>query len=264
MRARERRAAYGIAGALAALAVAGIKAGRAQGQAAESPASPASPVSPASARATSTGGQFALTDENDAFAPGHTTDEHYTAGTRLTYALPHPRWWPGLLRDVGDGTAFVNEDRPASGHVCHALARTTVVLGQNLYTPRNIDARDLLVGDRPYGAYLYAGLLYSVSRERQFRSLELDLGVTGQQAHGKEVRPTPGPCRDPLRQPVHRRPASTGSARPRSRSGTPRRCSTSSSRSASWYSSSTSWQSHPGGSHTWTASPAPRTSGSSR
>lgn len=119
---------------------------------------------------------FSVTVENDLFGKG--TDQNYTHGTRLTYfdmgAEP-----PGFakLLDRWVPTFEVNE--------------TTSVyysVGQNLYTPEDIEARIPDPNDRPYAGFLYGAAGFISVTDNHIDDVEITLGVVGPSALGGETQ----------------------------------------------------------------------------
>lgn len=115
--------------------------------------------------------------ENDVFS-GLGTDRHYTNGLRFSLLRGDdhvPRWILSLARTL---PWF-----PDGGYV-----RGSWALGQNLYTPEDIDARELVTGDRPYAAWLYLGRGFVAENGRVLDILELSVGVVGPSALGEELQ----------------------------------------------------------------------------
>jgi len=119
---------------------------------------------------------FTFTVENDLFGKG--TDQNYTHGTRLTYfdmgAEP-----PGFakLLDRWVPTFEVNE--------------TTSVyysFGQNLYTPKDIEARTPDPNDRPYAGFLYGSAGFTSVTDNHVDDIEITLGMVGPWALGEETQ----------------------------------------------------------------------------
>jgi lipid A 3-O-deacylase len=142
--------------------------------------------------AVAQGGGFIVTEENDAFVK-HGTDDHYTNGIRVAYEFATAHWWPGFLRRWTPRLAFAeNADEIVRKQIADAdllvPGTTWMPLGQNLYTPKNIDSSQLLVGDRPYGAYLYTGIEYHAGNASVYHGIELDVGATGPIALGRETQ----------------------------------------------------------------------------
>ena len=98
-------------------------------------------------------GQVSLMAENDITAG---TDHYFTHGTRLQYT-----------------------DNDYWG----------IALGQNMYTPDDKDAKELLPDDRPYAGYLYAGGFYTYyldSGDEFFT--ELQLGMIGPDSYAEQTQ----------------------------------------------------------------------------
>jgi lipid A 3-O-deacylase len=127
-------------------------------------------------------GQIAsLTWENDAPAG---TDRHYTHGALISYfssdnTLPH--WTESFGRYL-----------PSPGFDVDAQ-KYGFALGQQIYTPDDLDRRDLIEDDRPYAAWLF-GRAALQRRGPGFASssameiLALDLGIIGPEALGEEAQ----------------------------------------------------------------------------
>src|SRR5690554_4668140 len=92
-------------------------------------------VLPAAARDNK--GTLNLTLENDLWGAG--TDEHYTHGTEISYISD--TYQPASLMKLFSWLPFYE---PA------ADTRFTWSLGQQIYTPSDIEATELIVDDRPY------------------------------------------------------------------------------------------------------------------
>ncbi len=128
---------------------------------------------------------LAVLFENDLFFG---TDQHYTNGVRLELTLAEdnfllPGVRPAFYRDFDD-------------------VSTTLLLGQNLYTPNDISVPDLIPDDRPYAAWLYGGVRYAATgppkdwdwgisdenRVLHYSSVELNVGVIGPSAQGESIQ----------------------------------------------------------------------------
>jgi lipid A 3-O-deacylase len=122
------------------------------------------------------------------------TDHFYTNGLRLQKLWVQedaPTWARGMgwpLRKLG---RWVFDE---------TVAATGYTLGQNQYTPSDLRVEDPIIGDRPYGAWLYVGanVVFSDASEvvngfyvpRQAHFLQLDVGIVGQGAGGRAVQAT--------------------------------------------------------------------------
>ena len=112
-------------------------------------------------------------EENDLFV---NTDRHYTQGIRFAY-----------LHEDGHmplGFAGLNQWLPNWGFDVKS-GRSGYSVGQNIYTPADLDSTALVPADRPYAGWLYLGAILQrngVTRQRAVpvqESWELELGVIG-------------------------------------------------------------------------------------
>lgn len=129
-------------------------------------------------------GTVTLQMENDLFAG---TDRHYTHGTRISWVSDKTNEGMDWVRDILSPFYFWGViDR----------GRVGFALGQNIYTPENIEATTLQTDDRPYAGWLYGEIsAYVHSRHKildhqidALDSLSLSLGVVGPAAFGGEAQ----------------------------------------------------------------------------
>ncbi len=118
--------------------------------------------------------------ENDLWGDGK--DRHYTHGTKLSVAPAGdpPRW----LRRLGNYVPFF-----APGHD----AGVEFSIGQNIFTPADIEDPNLIEDDRPYAGWLYAsasllGVLDEDPARRVSNVLEITVGVVGPSSGADEVQ----------------------------------------------------------------------------
>jgi hypothetical protein len=135
-------------------------------------------------------GNFSITMENDFFGSAG-TDRYFTNGLNLTF-VDDPAWcWLEDLARLSHG--------PALGTSAPRLVSTT--LGQDIYTPQDIEAHDLIEDDRPYAGWLYLGLgVHERSSARTHEagedtprwqvqdSTEIILGMIGPQSYAGDVQ----------------------------------------------------------------------------
>mgnify|MGYP000843937793 CR=1 FL=1 len=128
-------------------------------------------------------GTFSVRLENDFIGD---TDGHYTHGTRFEWVAGDATAGPEALRDALD---FLFPFGDLSG------GRIGFALGQNIYTAEDTSTADLVENDRPYAGWLYVGASLSdetpLGPGRRFSNLttvELDLGIVGPDAYGKQVQ----------------------------------------------------------------------------
>jgi lipid A 3-O-deacylase len=129
-------------------------------------------------------GVFTVQYENDIFAG---TDRHYTNGVRLSYTSP------GLRQQIPWAADALEWLYPFDAG---ADARLRVSLGQSMFTPDDIEVSELIVDDRPYAGWLYAGLALSVDARQDLfgtqydiqDTLEVELGVVGPASLAEETQ----------------------------------------------------------------------------
>ena len=128
------------------------------------------------------GGTLGLYLENDLFAG---TDEHYTSGFKLSWSshdleqLSDSRYANPLL-PLFDVLPYINEKDYQKNLV--------FALGQNIYTPVNTDAEELIYDDRPYAGWLYLGIGVVWKDAAVRNSLVLDIGVVGPASQAEKVQ----------------------------------------------------------------------------
>jgi len=117
--------------------------------------------------------------ENDGtvLKPNHSTDRHYTNGAKIT-VTHHPDWqWVKDLENL--------PGRPG-GDIETALG---YAIGQNIYTPDRVDEPEKRrPKDRVYAGYLYGGLYLQRDNGDLFDHIELNVGVIGPSARGKQTQ----------------------------------------------------------------------------
>ncbi|HEY0946467.1 MAG TPA: lipid A deacylase LpxR family protein [Opitutaceae bacterium] len=139
-------------------------------------------------------GSVSLYTENDKYFAG--TDQHYTNGFKLSF----------LSTDLA---GFTSDPVPKPVQTVARLLGSLVPpgrayklglsLGQNIYTPEDIETTTYLPHDRPYAAWLYVGAAFQVYEPpradapaaRAFARLdtfEVTLGVVGPWALGRQVQ----------------------------------------------------------------------------
>lgn len=119
------------------------------------------------------GSELQLFVENDLLAR---TDRYYTSGIKLGGGAPHD-----LLRLP---TEILELIAPRAG----SEVRFGVFLGQNLYTPRTITVSAAQPLDRPWAAWLYLGGVAQQATQNRLDTVEIDLGVVGPAALGREIQ----------------------------------------------------------------------------
>ena len=128
-------------------------------------------------------GRFTATEENDYFVSKD--DRHYTQGARISYlsgAVTPGNDWDAPYRWLDGNLPVVFESGPS------VKRKYDVMLGQSLFTPKNLVAATAPKIDRPYAGWLYTGAeLLQDSDEgshHTLENLEADIGVVGPAAFG--------------------------------------------------------------------------------
>lgn len=134
-------------------------------------------ATPAMAQLGDPEGVFTFVIENDTLAGGN-SDKHYSNGVRLGWLSPDSGG-PQSLWEFGEWIPFID---------LQARRRMGFAIGHNLYTPENKARTERIFDDRPYGAWLYAGLAYQSQSDRRLDTVELDIGVVGPAALGKQIQ----------------------------------------------------------------------------
>lgn len=120
------------------------------------------------------GTELQLFVENDMLAR---TDRYYTNGIKLGGGVPFD-----LLQLPA--TEVLRQLAPEGGGTIHL----GLFLGQNLYTPKSISISQPQPFDRPWAAWLYLGGVAQRATGNRLDTVEIDLGLVGPSALGKEVQ----------------------------------------------------------------------------
>jgi lipid A 3-O-deacylase len=123
--------------------------------------------------------------ENDGayIKPNQHSDEHYTNGLKIDFGFQ------GQLADrwASDMPAlpWLGVDGSGSEEVRGAVG---VGITQLMFTPEDLERRDLIEDDRPYAGYL--GFNFSLQRARggNFEHFEVDVGVVGPASFAREIQ----------------------------------------------------------------------------
>ena len=125
-------------------------------------------------------GTLTVEIENDYFGFSG-ADRHYTTGTRFSWSSAPtepggaPTWTSGLF------TAW-----PLFAET--GKRRWGFALGQNIYTPTDVDRETPDPTDRPYAGWTYMAASLNTETPTRLDTLELDLGVVGPAAGGRKVQ----------------------------------------------------------------------------
>jgi hypothetical protein len=116
---------------------------------------------------------FTLYWENDLFAGN---DRDYTNGLKLTWSTPYltnreesrlPRWTYSALNHL----PLVNDSTSSRA--------ISISLGQNIFTPEDTDAEELIEDQRPYAGHLYLAFGFHSKKGNRKDTWEIGLGVVG-------------------------------------------------------------------------------------
>ncbi len=111
--------------------------------------------------------------ENDFFGGG--TDRHFSHGTRIE-CLTGPIQW---ITDAADKLPWFSSERARQSPKHDLQARASFSVGQNMYTPEDTIATQLLTDDRPYAGWLYMGFgLVANQGTRRYDKIELEKANT--------------------------------------------------------------------------------------
>lgn len=119
---------------------------------------------------------LSLSYENDFIGNGEDSD--YTNGVRLTYFdVETPM--PPIIDILAEAIPTFDINQTTS---------TFFTLGQNLYTPSNINIRQNQNADRPWAAWLYGSVGLATVTKNHLDELEFTLGIVGPEALGEQTQ----------------------------------------------------------------------------
>lgn len=126
---------------------------------------------------------FSFYFENDLFTG---SDRHYTNGVKLTWISPDlpafaeygplPESWLPYI----DYLPFVN--RPGFQR------NVAFFIGQNMYTPEEIERAALITDDRPYAGWTYAGVSFHSKNQKILDTVELQAGIVGPASQAEPIQ----------------------------------------------------------------------------
>lgn len=130
---------------------------------------------PLAAAGCATGAEATVYSENDVYAVGN-RDRYYTNGLRASF-VHAAQDAPDLVREIAEALPEVSREE---------TTQIGWIAGQEMYTPSNTRRDPPNPLDRPYGGWLYAGVLVSKAVRHEDAPagdrvdvLEVDLGVVG-------------------------------------------------------------------------------------
>ncbi len=109
-------------------------------------------------------GAFGFFLENDVFA---FTDRYYTNGMKLSWTSP---------------------DRFSGMFDSLAQRAFSLSIGQNIYTPADIEQEDIIEDDRPYAGFTYFSLAFHREKNQSLDTLEFVLGIVGPHSYAEQLQ----------------------------------------------------------------------------
>lgn len=128
--------------------------------------------------------------ENDLFAE---TDQNYTNGIRFALVSPDLKDFKSeklnpWLDAVSEKLDFLHPESQGCTTCGERNNNIVFSIGQTMFTPTTIDATELLEDERPYAGWLFLGLAFHSRSELSMNSFELQTGIVGPSARGKEAQ----------------------------------------------------------------------------
>lgn len=117
-----------------------------------------------------------LVYENDLIGSG--TDQHYTNGVRLSY-MDISSKVPQIAHRIAEAIPTFS---------INATTSTFYSLGQNMYTPKNINTRSPNPNDRPWAGYLYGSIGMVTLTDNHIDELETSLGIVGSHSIAQQTQ----------------------------------------------------------------------------
>lgn len=120
--------------------------------------------------------------ENDIFSG---TDQYYTNGFKVGGGAELPVLGD-LIQPIPEAIISLFDSPGPKGE--RPNSHVGFFIGQNLYTPRDISIAENQPLDRPWAAWLYVGSVVQRVRDNRLDTVELDVGVVGPAALGRQVQ----------------------------------------------------------------------------
>lgn len=129
--------------------------------------------------------RITVLEENDSLY--FNSDKHYTQGLRVSNlgpAVQSDSAWNGPFDFFNSILPIFAREAPAE-----TARRYALFLGQSIFTPKNLQMKPPDPTDRPYAGWLYGGAsLLQETDHFALENLEIDLGVVGPGAFGRQVQ----------------------------------------------------------------------------
>jgi len=117
---------------------------------------------------------FQVFFENDLFGD---TDKYYTNAVQFTWLSKDLKQYRDDVR-LPEWAFPIIQAIPFSGDI-NSSHNVGIVLGQQIFTPADIQITTLIENDRPYAGFLYAGLALHSKTKTALDTLEIIMGVVG-------------------------------------------------------------------------------------
>jgi hypothetical protein len=127
--------------------------------------------------------------ENDLMAG---TDQHYTNGVQVSAVSPDLEWFEDLplFREgtlLGRSASAIARLLPFTADATRQR-NVSLTIGQQMFTPEDIQRTDLIVDDRPYAGWLYGGIAFHIKTYRELDTFQLQAGFTGPWSLAEEAQ----------------------------------------------------------------------------
>ena len=113
------------------------------------------------------------------------SDRYYTNGFKLGGGVEIPLVGEAIKPIPEAIINFLASEGPGGASPTNHLG---FAIGQNIYTPRDISVAENQPFDRPWAAWLYVGSIVQRVRGNRLDTAELDIGVVGPAALGRQVQ----------------------------------------------------------------------------
>ena len=121
--------------------------------------------------------------ENDFF--GGDSDKHFSHGTRMEW-LSSPIGW---ISDEVDRIKWLGFQKKAPDSADVLETRVSLTIGQNIYTPEDTKAVQIVPDDRPYAGWLYLGFgLEANQGSNRCDKFGLEVGMMGPDSFAEKVQ----------------------------------------------------------------------------
>jgi len=121
--------------------------------------------------------------ENDVFVG---QDMEYTNGLKLTWSSPVHKDYPP--KAIPHRWLYPIIKKLPFKHDAQTRNNITYSIGQNIYTPEDIDKEELIEDDRPYAGITYVSIGFHNRRLKHMDTVEMHLGIVGPESYAEECQ----------------------------------------------------------------------------